>query len=88
MEQGPVHGAILQTETEKSLKHRSLAELKIKCPHCSESYDFPGIVNEGKGTSGLTCGKCDKQISEQYVMNRVNLFLKQLITLYYSGKET
>jgi len=88
VEQGPVHGAILQTETEKSLKHRSLAELKIKCPHCGESYDFPGIVNEGKGTSGLTCGKCDKQIPEQYVMNRVNLFLKQLIQLYYSGKET
>jgi len=25
-------------------------------------------------------------IPEAYVMNRVNLFLKQLIALYYSGK--
>jgi len=82
---GPVQNPILQTETEKSLKNRSLAELKVKCPSCSEFYDFPGIFNEGKGLSGMICKECKAELPEQYVMNRVNLFLKQLITLYYSG---
>ena len=40
---GTVQNPILQTETEKSLKNRSIAELKIKCPSCSENYDFPGV---------------------------------------------
>ena len=83
---GPIQSAILSTETEKSLKNRSIAELKMKCPYCSELYDFPGIYQEGKDISGMICGKCSKLLPEQYVMNRVNLFLKQLISLYYSGK--
>ena len=33
----------------------------------------------------MVCKKCNVPIAEQYVMNRVNLFLKQLIALYYSG---
>jgi hypothetical protein len=37
---GPVQNAILATETEKSLKHRSIAELKIKCPSCNAYDDF------------------------------------------------
>ncbi len=45
---GPVHNPILQTETEKSLKNRSMAELKIKCPHCESFYDFPGIYQDDK----------------------------------------
>ena len=42
---GPVQSAILKTETEKSLKERSIAVLKVKCPlpMCGHSYDFPGI---------------------------------------------
>ena len=31
---GPVSNPILHTETEKSLKNRSIAELKVKCPYC------------------------------------------------------
>ena len=82
----PVHNPILQTETGKSLKGRSIAELKIQCPFCDEKYDFQGIFHEKQPTlSGLIC-KCNAELPEQYVMNRVNLFLKQLIALYYSGK--
>jgi DNA polymerase alpha subunit A len=35
--------------------------------------------------SGLICIKCKAGIPEQYVMNRVNLFLKQLLVIYYQG---
>ena len=84
-ESGPVHNAILHTETEKSLKNRSIAELKIKCLACGEAYPFPGITQEGSEVTGMVCKKCNVPIAEQYVMNRVNLFLKQLIALYYSG---
>lgn len=55
---GSVQNPILQTETEKSLKHRTIGELKLKCPHCSEYYDFPGVMQEGKELSGLNCVKC------------------------------
>jgi hypothetical protein len=80
----------LHTETGKSLKNRSIAELKIKCPSCQEQYDFPGIYQEDKNgktgeKSGLICSKCTAKLPVEYVMNRVNLFLKQLIALYYSG---
>ena len=79
----------MHTETGKSLKNRSIAELKIKCPSCNEQYDFPGIFSEDKhgkreDKSGFIC-KCSAMLPVQYVMNRVNLFLKQLIALYYSG---
>jgi DNA Polymerase alpha zinc finger len=62
----------------------------MKCPYCQEQFDFPGIFQEDKNgktgeTSGLICCKCTGKLPEQYVMNRVNLFLKQLIALYYSG---
>jgi DNA polymerase alpha subunit A len=84
---GPIQNAILHTETEKSLKHRSIAELKIKCPYCQESYNFPGVTQDGTGElSGLSCKACKLPLPHQYVMNRVNLFLKQLITVYYAGK--
>jgi DNA polymerase alpha subunit A len=54
---GPISNPILHTETEKSLKQRSLATLKVKCPNCSHDYDFPGIFQEGD-ISGLICAKC------------------------------
>jgi len=54
----------LQTETEKSLKHRSIAELKVKCPHCQEFQDFAGVMHEGKNLSGLNCAKCSQKIPE------------------------
>lgn len=83
---GPVQNAILQTETEQSLKKRSIAELKVTCPHCQVAYEFPGICQVGKqDVSGLQCKNCSKMLPEQYVMNRVSLFLKQLIQFYYSG---
>lgn len=62
---GDIQNPILQTETEKSLKHRSIAELKVKCPFCQASYDFPGIFQEDTSSlknkvasqllSGLNC---------------------------------
>jgi len=29
--------------------------------------------------------KCNAKLPEKYVMNRINLFLKQLLVLYYGG---
>lgn len=50
------------------------------------AYEFPGICQVGKqDVSGLQCKNCAKMLPEQYVMNRVSLFLKQLIQFYYSG---
>lgn len=80
-----VSNPVLQTETEKSLKNRSIAELKIKCPHCQENQDFAGVMHEGKEISGMVCknSACLKKFPEALVANRVNLFLKQLVSLYY-----
>jgi DNA polymerase alpha subunit A len=51
---GPVTNPILATETEKNMKQRSLAELKLKCPHCHVEISFPGIVHPGSpDKSGL-----------------------------------
>jgi hypothetical protein len=58
---GPINNPILQTETGKSLKSRSIAELKINCPYCKELYDFPGVVHDERkedSLSGLICIKC------------------------------
>jgi hypothetical protein len=85
---GPIHNPILQTETGRSLKGRSIAELKINCPFCKENYDFPGVVHDERkedSLSGLICLKCKAGLPDQYVMNRVNLFLKQLLVIYYQG---
>lgn len=82
---GPINNPILQTETEKNLKHRSIATLQVKCPNCEHKFEFPGIFQEGKDLSGLICSKCSIPLPEQYVVNRVNLFLKQLMQIYYSG---
>ena len=42
---GTVSNPILHTETEKRLKHRTIAELKIKCPTCNVFSEFPGIYH-------------------------------------------
>jgi len=54
---GLIQNPILTTETERSLKHRTIAELNVKCPHCLASYHFPGIFQEGKNKeiTGLMC---------------------------------
>ena len=37
--------AILKTETQKSLKDRSIARLILTCPHCFEKFEFSGIYH-------------------------------------------
>lgn len=83
-----ISNPVLQTETERSLKTRTVAELNIKCPHCSHNYHFPGIFQQTKNNeelTGLSCLSCKQRIPDAYLLNRLNLFLKQLTSLYYIG---
>lgn len=38
-----IPAAILKTETQKSLKERAIAKLKLKCPSCGETSEFSGV---------------------------------------------
>jgi hypothetical protein len=38
-----IPAAILKTETQKSLKERAIAKLKLKCPTCKETSEFSGV---------------------------------------------
>lgn len=93
---------IMKTETTEKLQDRSVASLKIMCPYCDESFDFPEIfhkpTNKDKGHKKQTedntqiasnvCPKenCGQMIPAEYISNRVQLFLKQLIVMYYKGQ--
>lgn len=81
---------ILKSETTKKLYDRTIATLKIICPHCDHSFDMPAIYHkEQRGTCKLrsdTCLSCGEMIPPQYIQNRVRLFLKQLQAMYYKGK--
>lgn len=81
---------ILKSETTKKLYDRTIATLKIICPHCDHSFDMPAIYHkEQRGTCKLrsdACLSCGEMIPPQYIQNRVRLFLKQLQAMYYKGK--
>ena len=81
--------AILKTETQTSLKDRSIAKLTVNCPYCEQSNEINGIFrHDKKGVSGLICKNedCNLPLPEKFLKNRLNLFLQQLLVLYYEGK--
>jgi hypothetical protein len=84
-----VANAILKSETTDKLQDRAIASLKIVCPHCDNSFDFPEIFHKKEKNIDLIasniCPGCKVQIPEQYIKNRVTLFLKQLQVMYYRG---
>lgn len=85
-----VSNPIMKTETTEKLQDRSMASLKICCPHCEESFDFPELFhkkvqNKEKLASNI-CPKCETRIPDAYIKNRARLFLKQLQVMYYRGK--
>jgi len=69
-----VANPIMKTETTEKLQDRSVASLKIQCPFCDESYDFPEIFHK---TADKACSNicpnvvCKMTIPEQYISNRV-----------------
>lgn len=83
---------VMKTETTQKLQDRSVASLKIQCPFCDVPYDFPEIFHKNKSGEAQECNNicpnkaCGEVIPAQYISNRVQLFLKQLTTLYYKGK--
>ena len=80
--------AILKTETQTSLKDRSIAKLTVLCPYCEQSNEIHGIFrNDGK-ISGIICKneECNLPLPEMFLKNRLTLFLRQLLDLYYDGK--
>ena len=80
---------IMKTETTDKLQDRSVANLKITCPFCDEPYDFPEIFHTQKDMGGMCsniCPGCKEHVPDEYISNRVQLFLKQLTTMYYRGK--
>lgn len=88
-ENNPLQNATLTTETGQKLKDRSIANLKIVCQHCKKEFDFPGVMRfdpiKKEWISGLKCVHCEKVISKNYLENRIQLFLKQLLVMYYEG---
>lgn len=78
--------ALLSTDTELKLKERSIAFLKVVCFHCKKDQEFPGVYQKDGKTSGLVCIHCGKKFPVEYVKNRVTLFMKQMLNLYYEGK--
>jgi len=85
-----VSNPIMKTETTEKLQDRSMASLKICCPECEESFDFPELFHKkvpGKEKlASNICPKCDFRIPDAYIKNRARLFLKQLQVMYYRGK--
>jgi len=92
-----IPSAILKTETQKCLKDRAIAKLKLKCIQCGETSEFNGVYQTDKEkTSGMLCPQkiksasgemvpCNKQYPEKFIKNRVTLFLRQLLEFYYDG---
>ena len=82
---------VLKSETTKKLYDRTIATLKIICPHCDETFEMPTIFHprEKAGAAQIRsdmCTKCNNIVPKQYIQNRVRLFLKQLQVMYYKGK--
>jgi DNA polymerase alpha subunit A len=75
-----VANPIMKSETTDKLQDRAIASLKIVCPHCDHSFDFPEIYHKSQKSGDLIasniCTNCKVQIPEQYIKNRVQLFLK------------
>ena len=55
---GDVANPVIKTETTQSLQNRAIASLKIICPHCDESYEFPEIYHTKKELKNLQCNVC------------------------------
>lgn len=79
---------VLKSETTKKLYDRTIATLKIICPHCDASFDMPAIFHtkDRQSLRSDMCVKCNHIVPQQYIQNRVRLFLKQLQVMYYKGK--
>jgi hypothetical protein len=91
---------IMKTETQASLKDRAIAKLKLKCPYCQQTTEFPGVYQDRMSkskVSGLICSAqvkqndgqtkpCNQVYPVQFVKNRVTFFLRQLLEFYYEGK--
>ena len=91
-EDGPsaaIPEAVLKTETQKSLADRSIARLTVVCPFCNTSNEIKGIFRDPQKTiSGIVCcnDKCKEILPEKFLSNRVTLFLRELLEVYYAGK--
>ena len=48
----------MKTETTGKLQERSIASLRINCPHCDTAYDFPEIVHKDKQAAGKAGNIC------------------------------
>ena len=78
----------MKGETGDRLAGRTLATLKIVCPHCGHSFEMPTVYHKKQeGLASNICPKqeCGKLIPKAYIDNRVRLFLKQMQVMYYKG---
>ena len=75
-----IAGPVLKSETGARLSKRSLATLKVICPHCSHGFDMPTIYHKSeKADERLAsdiCISCKGEIPQAYLENRVRLFIK------------
>jgi DNA polymerase alpha subunit A len=85
-----VHNAILKTETQKQLKDRSIARFTMCCPNpnCGVQFEFPGVfqTSNKNGISGMQCEDCKEVVPHKFIKNKIQLFLRHLLEVYYEGK--
>lgn len=74
----------MKSETTEKLKTRSIGTMKLTCPECQHSFEFPEIFHKpkdvkekGLGLASNICPSCSSLIPTAYISNRVRLFLKQ-----------
>ena len=75
-------------QKDNSERRRALARyhLRVRCMHCSEEVEFPGVVHAGTpAICSLKCVKCIKPIHVAHVKNRIKTVVKTLIRDYYQG---
>jgi len=71
------------------LADRSIARLTVVCPFCQTSNEIKGIFRDPvKEISGIVCVNeegCRQHLPEKFLTNRVILFLRELLEVYYAG---
>jgi len=84
-----LHNAILKTETQKQLKDRSIARFTMCCPNpnCGIQFEFPGVfqTSNKNGISGMQCEECKEVVPHKFIRNKIQLFLRHLLEVYYEG---
>lgn len=79
----PLESTISDTE-----RFKDVANLKLNCPNCSNTFDFGGIVASNDYTvspSGLQCKACNHLFTPLQMTCQLERCIRSHISLYYAG---